>query len=172
MSILAYMSETTKSLEADILPLERTDIAEATAVMKRAFDDDSKRHLNRETGGPPGYDTGEFIATNGFNKAARSFKAVIAGKIVGIIIVFPGKDGNHFLGCMFTEPRLQRSGIGRALVTHVESAFPGKSWTLETPLFATSNHAFYERSCGFKRVGQTESDDAGPQIVYRKERES
>ncbi|HPA11184.1 MAG TPA: hypothetical protein PLV73_10245 [Treponemataceae bacterium] len=45
------MNNTNLALQADIRPLERQDIAEATAVMKRAFDDDSRRHLNQETGG-------------------------------------------------------------------------------------------------------------------------
>jgi hypothetical protein len=45
------MNNTNLAVQADIRPLERQDIAEATAVMKRAFDDDSRRHLNQETGG-------------------------------------------------------------------------------------------------------------------------
>lgn len=154
--------------ELVIKPLERTDITEATVVMKRAFDNDSERHLGKETGGPPGYDNGDFITENGFNPHARTFKAMMNDQIVGVIIVFPGNDGNHWLGCMFTDPSFQRQGIGATLFSYVEQQFPGLSWKLETPAFAISNHMFYEKSCGFHRIGQTHSDDAGQQIVYAK----
>lgn len=39
----------------------KSDVKEMTEVMKRAFDEDTKRHLGREAGGPPGYDDGGFI---------------------------------------------------------------------------------------------------------------
>ncbi|OQB04100.1 MAG: Acetyltransferase (GNAT) family protein [Spirochaetes bacterium ADurb.Bin215] len=163
------MNNTNLALQADIRPLERQDIAEATAVMKRAFDDDSRRHLNQETGGPPGYDTGEFLRKNGFNRAARSFKAVVDGLIAGVIIVFLGKDGNHYLDCMFTDPDRQRKGIGRALFGYVEQTFPGSSWKLDTPIFAKSNHKFYEQKCGFKKIGEQAAEDGMPCVIYAKE---
>ncbi len=157
------------NLKADIRPLERNDVAEATAVMKRAFDDDSRRHLNREDGGPPGYDTGAFLEQNAFNPAARAFKAIVDGSIAGVIIVFPGKDGNHWLGCMFTDPDRQRQGIGGSLFAHVEETFPGSSWKLETPVYARSNHAFYEKKCGFGKIGEQTAEDGMPCILYAKE---
>jgi hypothetical protein len=35
-----------------------SDIPAVTYVMKRAFDDDTQKHLGKEVGGPPGYDDG------------------------------------------------------------------------------------------------------------------
>lgn len=163
------MNKETTRLKTDIRPLERQDVAEATAVMKRAFDDDSRRHLKRETGGPPGYDTGEFLKQNAFHPAARAFKAVVNGMIAGVIIVFPGNDGNHWLGCMFTDPDRQRQGIGRKLFEYVEQAFPGTSWKLDTPVYARSNHAFYEKKCGFRKIGEQTAEDGMPCILYAKE---
>lgn len=149
--------------------VKREDQTELTAVMKRSFDDDSQRHLGKEKGGPPGYDTGEFIRVNGFNAKAQTFKALVGGKIAGCIITFPGPNGHHWLGCMFTDPAYQRRGIGSRLFSHVEKNIPGKSWTLETPAFALSNHEFYEKKCGFKKIRETDgSEEPGVQFIYKK----
>lgn len=142
---------------------------ELTAVMKAAFDNDSQRHLGRERGGPPGYDTGEFIRKNAFHPRARTFTAKRSGKIVGCIITFPGKDGHHWVGCMFTHPVYQRLGVGHRLFAHAEREIPGKSWSLETPAFAVSNHLFYEKKCGMIKTGETDgSQEPGVQYIYRK----
>jgi len=88
---------------------------------------------------------------------------------VGAIIVFPREDGEHVLGCMFTDPDVQRRGIGAALFAHVEAAFPARSWTLETPGFATSNHSFYAERCGFAKVGEREDPNGmGTMFVFEK----
>jgi ribosomal protein S18 acetylase RimI-like enzyme len=157
--------------DLQILPVSADDVPELTAVMTRAFDDDARRHQGLEKGGPPGYDTGAFIRRWGLHKAARSYKAVRDGAIVGCIIVFPGNDGHHRVGNVFTDPACQRQGIGRALMTYAEKAFPGKSWTLETPAFAVSNHSFYEQTCGYVKTGETDSGSDGPGVeyVYRKD---
>ncbi len=153
----------------EIRPFEPEDVDEATTVMARAFDDDSRRHLGKDRGGPPGYDTGEFLRENALNPQARAFKAIVDGSIAGAIIVFPQPDGNHWLGCMFTDPARQRTGVGRALFRHVERAFPARSWQLETPSFALSNHRFYELACGFKKAGESVGPEGFPQVLYRKE---
>ena len=88
---------------------------------------------------------------------------------MGAIIVFPREDGEHVLGCMFTDPDVQRRGIGAALFAHVEAAFPARSWTLETPGFATSNHSFYAERCGFAKVGEREDPNGmGTMFVFEK----
>lgn len=40
------------------VPLKNQDIEELTAIMKRVFDEDTRIHLGRDAGGPPGYDDG------------------------------------------------------------------------------------------------------------------
>ena len=152
-----------------IVPLDPADVDALTDVMTRSFDDDARRHRGVDKGGPPGYDTGDFLRQHALQPRASAFTAVLDERPVGAIIVFPRHDGNHVLGCIFTDPDVQRRGIGAALFRHVEAAFPARSWTLETPGFATSNHAFYGTTCGFRKVA--ERDDAegnGPVFVYEK----
>jgi len=152
-----------------IAPLEPGDVDALTEVMARAFDDDARRHLGVPKGGPPGYDTGAFLREHGLDPRARAFVANLDGRPVGAIIVFPVEDGNHVLGCMFTDPEAQRRGIGAALFRHVEAAFPARSWTLETPGFAESNHRFYTRKCGFRKTGERDDPDGvGTMFVFEK----
>lgn len=152
-----------------IVPLLRGDVAALTKVMTRAFDDDARRHLGAEKGGPPGYDTGEFLLEHGFDPRARAFAAILDERPVGAVIVFPGEDGNHVLGCMFTDPEVQRRGIGTALFAHVEAAYPARSWTLETPGYAESNHRFYVEKCGFRKDGERDDPDGvGTMFVFEK----
>lgn len=153
-----------------IQAIEKKDAQELTALMIRSFDDDSHRHLAQEHGGPPGYDTGDFIRKNAYNSYARAFKACLGDTIVGCIIVFPRRGGHNVLGCMFTDPAMQRLGIGKALFAHVEKNFPARSWSLETPAFARSNHVFYEQHLGFSKIGETDpAQDPMIQFLYRKE---
>ena len=151
-----------------IVPVRPDDVDVLTEVMTRAFDDDAQRHLGVERGGPPGYDSGEFLLRHAFDPRARAFAAIVEGRIVGAIIVFPGEDGNHVLGCMFTDPEVQRRGIGTALFAYVEEAFPARSWTLETPGFAASNHRFYTERCGFQRVGEHGGGEPSAMVVFEK----
>jgi hypothetical protein len=39
------------------------DIQALTSVMTRAFNDDAQKHLGVESGGPEGYDNGDFFRT-------------------------------------------------------------------------------------------------------------
>jgi GNAT superfamily N-acetyltransferase len=166
---MARDGERTAGDRLRIVPLQAGDVDALTDVMTRAFDDDARRHLGAAKGGPPGYDTGEFLRENGFDPRARAFVAVLEGRPVGAIIVFLREDGHHFLGCMFTDPDVQRRGIGSALFAHVEAAFPARSWTLETPGFAASNHCFYAEKCGFRKAGEREDPDGvGIMFVFEK----
>jgi len=152
-----------------IVPLQAGDVDALTAVMTRAFDDDARRHLGVPKGGPPGYDSGEFLRAYGLDPRARAFVAVLEGRPVGAIIVFPREDGHHFLGGLFTDPDVQRRGIGAALFRFVEERFPARSWTLETPAVATSNHRFYTEKCGFRKAGEKEDvDGVGTMFVFEK----
>jgi ribosomal protein S18 acetylase RimI-like enzyme len=152
-----------------IVPLQPDDVEPLTEVMTRAFDDDSKRHRGVAKGGPPGYDTGEFLREHGLHPQAEAFTAMLDEVPVGAVIVFPRPDGHHFLGCIFTDPAVQRRGIGEALFRHVEAEFPATSWTLETPGFATSNHDFYAGKCGFTKMRERDDPDGvGSVFVFEK----
>ncbi len=145
----------------EIASIEPSDLKELTAVMTRAFDDDSRRHLGEERGGPEGYDDGSFLRRWCLHPAARCYVARAQRALVGAINVFPGADGEgaSVLGCMFVEPAAQRCGLGRSLWLHAQAAHPSRRWRLETPAWATSNHSFYERSCGFRKLRETDPRD-------------
>ena len=152
-----------------IVPLVATDVDALTAIMTRAFDDDARRHLGADRGGPPGYDTGEFLRRWGLDPAASGSPAGAAGRPVGAVIAFPRETGHHVLGCVFTDPEAQRRGVGAALMRHVEELHPGRSWTLETPAVATSNHRFYVEKCGYEKVAERDDPDGvGVMFVFRK----
>ena len=148
------------------------DVPALTRVMRRAFDDDSKRHLGVEKGGPEGYDDGEFFRKWLFGyEWTVGYKAISDGRIVGAIIVWIFDTGRNYLGTIFVDPEYQNRGVGKRLWDFIESRYPKtKSWQLETPGFATKNHHFYE-TCGFRKVAvkQAEGDLPGESWVYRKE---
>ncbi len=52
----------------------------------------------------------------------------------------------------------------------IENMYPkSKSWTLDTPAYATKNHYFYEKKCGFRKID--ENNDQGEEwssFVYHK----
>jgi GNAT superfamily N-acetyltransferase len=149
--------------------ITRADIPELTAVMTRAFDDDSQKHLGKERGGPPGYDDGGFFEQWLFGyEQTTGHKFILDGTIVGATIVWDMPDGHNFLGVIFVDPAVQDRGIGTRGWQYVEATYPhAKSWQLGTPIWATKNHHFYEQKCGFARLEVKEDE-----IVYRKEMSS
>jgi GNAT superfamily N-acetyltransferase len=133
-----------------------TDIPELTAVMTRAFDDDSQKHLGQERGGPDGYDNGDFFRKWLFGyKESIGYKIMAEGKIIGAFIVWDMPDRHNFLGTIFVDPAYQDCGVGSRAWQFIESAYPNAlSWRLETPAFAKKNHYFYEKKCGFQKVDE------------------
>jgi hypothetical protein len=47
--------------ELAIESMREEDIPSFTPVMQRAFDDDARKHLGKDRGGPPGYNNGDFF---------------------------------------------------------------------------------------------------------------
>jgi ribosomal protein S18 acetylase RimI-like enzyme len=143
-----------------------TDIPELTAVMTRAFDDDSQKHLGKERGGPPDYDNGDFFRKWLFGyDESTGYKIIADDKIIGAFIVWILPDDQNILGTIFVDPAYQDQGVGTRAWQFIEATYPDtQSWTLETPVWATKNHHFYEKKCGFQKI-KTEED----QIIYRKE---
>jgi GNAT superfamily N-acetyltransferase len=141
------------------------DIPELTAVMTRAFDDDSRKHLGKARGGPPGYDNGDFFRKwlLGYQESI-GYKIIAEGKVIGGFIVWILTHGDNILGTVFVDPTYQDRGVGTRAWQWIEASYPEtKSWKLETPNWATKNHYFYESKCGFQRVG-TEGDS----FIYKK----
>lgn len=153
-------------------PMTEADLPEVTAVMTRAFDDDTQRHLGRPKGGPPGYDNGDFFRQWLFPyDESHGYKIVLDGQVVGGLIVWILPHGRNALGTIFVDPAVQDRGIGTRAWQWVEASWPrAKRWQLETPAFAVKNHHFYAKKCGFTRVAEKTGDEPGDTMyVYRKE---
>jgi GNAT superfamily N-acetyltransferase len=159
------------NLHINYLPIDEEDIPDLTLVMKRAFDDDARKHLGIESGGPPGYDTGEFFHTWLFPyQESFGYKILSNDQVIGGIIVWILPESDNILGTIFIDPDFQDQGVGRRSWQFIEEEYPEtKSWRLATPSWATKNHNFYQK-CGFVRV---ESDPLIPteddSLIFRKE---
>ena len=153
-------------LELSFAEIIEEDIPEITKVMTRAFDDDSQKHLGVDRGGPDGYDNGEFFRKWLFGcNESIGYKALSGDKIVAATIIWIFAHGKNVLGTIFVDPAHQDSGVGTRTWQFIESTYPdSRSWTLETPNWATKNHYFYEKKCGFHRV--KEKSDS---FVFKKE---
>ncbi len=155
-----------------IAGIAEDDVPQLTEVMTRTFDDDARKHLGKDKGGPPGYDNGEFFREWLFGyEQTVGYKAVIDGRIVGAVIVWIIDTGNNYLGTIFVDPQYQDQGVGSQIWAHIERTYPDtKSWQLETPSVAVKNHHFYEK-CGFRKIDVKPAEDDMPceSWVFRKE---
>lgn len=132
---------------------QQEDIDLLTPIMKRAFDEDAKRHLNEDSGGPDGYDNGEFLRKWALHPDSDAYKIFKNSQLIGAIIVWINDNNENFLGNMFIDPDLQDKGLGMIVWQFIESAYPDTvSWRTETPGFSKRNHHFYVNKCGFKIV--------------------
>lgn len=134
--------------------LVEKDIEILTPIMKRAFDEDTKIHLNESEGGPEGYDNGEFLEKFGLHKDSTAYKISLNNEVIGCIILWINNDTHqNFLGNIFIDPNVQNKGIGQEIWKFVESEYPDTIiWRTETPGFSTRNHNFYVNKCGFHVV--------------------
>lgn len=148
------------------------DIPELTEIMTRAFDDDSRRFRAKpEGGGPPGYDTGEFLRAfiivdedeqrKRFGGFSKYYKILKNDKAVGAILVFINHDDNNEIGNMFVDPDYQNQGIGTRAIEFIEKTFPQtKKWTVGTPEWATRNLHFYKK-CGYSKLRKEYNKEEG-----------
>lgn len=158
-------------VELGFVKIAEEDIPPLAAVMKRAFDDDAQKHLGKESGGPPGYDNGDFFRTWLLPyEESVGFKVMMEDRPIGAIIVWILPEGHNILGTIFIDPAFQDRGVGSQTWAFIEESFPEtRSWRLATPTWATKNHHFYTK-CGFSKV---DSDplipDEEDQTIYRKD---
>lgn len=145
------------------------DVEELAPIMKRAFDEDSIRHLG-EIGGPPGYDNGDFIRKWYLTSGADAYKILLDDRIIGGFCVFANR-GARFLGNIFLDTDCQDKGIGSQVWRDIEKRYPDtKKWRTETPGFSKRNHNFYVNKCGFKVVKiEHPKDDRESSYCFEKE---
>ncbi len=133
--------------------MTENDVDALTAIMKRAFDEDTKRHLGEEEGGPPGYNNGAFLRKWYLSRGAEAYRISVEDALIGGIIVFINHSNVNFLGNMFIDPLYQDKGLGTIIWSFIEQKYPQtKKWKTETPGFSKRNHHFYVNKCGFHIV--------------------
>lgn len=132
-------------------PFTEADIKELTLIMKKSFDEDTKIHLGRETGGPSGYDNGDFLRKWGLNRNSTQYKIIMDKQIIGGVILWINNETNHnILGTIFLDPQFQSKGLGTEIWNKIEKMYPNTIvWNTETPIFSHRNHNFYVNKCGF-----------------------
>lgn len=134
--------------------LEEKDIDILTPIMERAFDEDTRIHLNEPKGGPEGYDNGDFLRRFALHENSTAYKISLGDKPIGGIILWINKETNiNFLGTIFIDTNLQNKGIGKKIWEFIEKEYPNTiTWRTETPGFSRRNHNFYVNKCGFHVV--------------------
>jgi GNAT superfamily N-acetyltransferase len=100
---------------------------------------------------------------------SNGYKITSRGRVIGGLIVWIFEHGHNRLGTIFVDPDAQDQGVGSRAWAFVEQTYPdARSWTLDTPGWATKNHHFYQKKCGFAKVGEEVRGDCVI-FVYRKE---
>lgn len=135
------------------IKVTQEDVSTMTAIMKRAFDEDTRRHLGEEAGGPSGYDNGEFIQKWYLESGADAYKILLEDKLIGGFNVFRNEKRENFLGNIFIDPDYQDQGYGTIIWKMMEEKYPDTVlWATETPGFSKRNHNYYVNKCGFHVV--------------------
>lgn len=131
--------------------ISKSDIEVLVPIMKRAFDEDMRIHLGKDSGGPKGYDNGVFLQEYALHKDSTSYKIMMDEKVIGAIILWINEETNqNYLGNVFIDADLVNKGIGKRVWDFIESEYPStKVWKTETPIFSHRNHNFYVNKCGF-----------------------
>lgn len=137
-------------LEIKFREFRSTDIDSMTKIMKRAFDEDTRIHLNEPEGGPDGYDNGDFLRKWALHKDSSSFVISYNDVEIGAVILWIRTDNVNYLGNIFIDVNQQNIGLGLAVWKKIEEMYPEtKVWKTETPGFSKRNHNFYVNKCGF-----------------------
>ena len=155
-----------ENLEFD--PFTEGDVETITPIMKRAFDEDTRRHTGKSAGGPPGYDDGSFLRHWALHPESVAYRILKDGTPIGAVIVWPKPTGENFLGCLFLDPSCQGHGLGLVAWRFVESEYPDAvRWGTETIATSRRNHYFYVNKCGFSIVRVEGSGDDAQYVMEK-----
>ncbi|OGO91709.1 MAG: GNAT family N-acetyltransferase [Clostridiales bacterium GWF2_38_85] len=129
------------------------DIDIITPIMKRAFDEDIRRHTDCLYGGPDGYDNGDFLRKWYINSGFIAYKVSKDDNPIGAFNVWINDNNINYLGNIFVDADYQDKGIGTIIWRFIGTKFPDTvKWCAETPAYSRRNHNFYINKCGFKVV--------------------
>jgi GNAT superfamily N-acetyltransferase len=85
--------------------------------------------------------------------AGAYFKIVVAGRIVGGVIVLRKRPREYEVGRIFVEPEYQNQGIGTVAFELLWQEYPlAKRWLLGTPAWNQRTRHFYKK-VGFVEIG-------------------
>ena len=130
---------------------ETNDVDLFIQIFKKAFDKDTRIHLNEEEGGPPGWENGDFLRKWYLHTNCTAYAVFKDDKPIGGFALWIMENNENFLGNIFLDPDLQDKGIGVKIWKYIEFKYPEtKIWRTETSGFSTRNHHFYVNKCGFK----------------------
>lgn len=102
-------------------------------------------------------------------ECSYTFKIIVAGEIVGDIIVSKRSEGEYYLGGLCVVPEYENQGIGQKAMAFIDSYFAdAKLWTLETPADKKRNHYFYQK-CGFS-ITDTAVDGNVQIVIFSKQK--
>lgn len=136
-----------------LVKFNEKEIPILTIIMKEAFDEDSRIHLNGMTGGPDGYDDGRFLTKWFMDLHATPYTIYEDDLIIGAVNLWLNKNNYNFLGCLFIDVNKENLGYGFKVWKMIEEMYPDTiCWRTETPIFSRRNHHFYINKCGFKCV--------------------
>ena len=134
------------------IAFERATLADAEGMLAAqiaAFEYDSVLYPGVELGGPPQYDSLEFMRQQ--IQQDDCYTMVEAGQIIGGIVVFNIGQGHVHIDRIFIAPAHQNRGIGTLAMEFLEQTYAATRWTLDTPTWAVRNQHFYEK-LGYVKV--------------------
>lgn len=154
------------------ITIERSHEAEAealVAVQIAAFHSDARLYPGVPEDGPPGYTSVDDLLNQ--MRTGHAYTLRVDGQIAGAMVIFEHGEGTYHLGVIFVDPALHGKGVGSKALAFLDSQYPeAVLWTLDTPVYATRNHYFYEKA-GYVRARQFDVD--GFELyVYEKRRTS
>lgn len=149
-------------------PIKEEDYQTLTAIMKAAFDDDTRMHTSLSEDGPRGYDDGSLIRRLCTSPNHASEKILFDGQVVGAYTVSFRKQ-SYTLELLFLNPQLKNQGLGYEAWTHIEAAYQDASeWRTETPAYSTRNRRFYVDKCGFRVLSALTHENGGQSLLLYK----
>lgn len=150
------------------------DIEIMSPIMKRAFDEDTRRFTKYPDNGPAESDefgNGDFLRKWYINSGSHAYKISKDSKPIGAVNVFINdKNNENYLGNIFIDTDFQDKGIGTIIWNFIEMAYSRTvKWRTTTPAFSRRNHNFYINKCGFKVVKiDNPKKENGGQFVMEK----